>query len=336
MIFEIQRNGKAAPKPIKTSSLTDEGWNEKDLENYLRENLPKLISDDLMVIGQSRPYQPEADLLALDRHGDLWIFELKKVATSSDNLLQVMRYSQNGVNLSVDDLSDIYLAYKGHTSDSLVVDFCKHFGFVSPAAPQHWGDMLAKNHHLVVIADGTDEEAVHAVGHWQNSGLDIQLWPYRIHAGNKNAFRFELPDLFIKGRQISRGEPGIFLVNTARRRESTSALEEYMLQCECALATAEPWLFTINRMLTGSRVLLYANRVGVIAVGVATAEKRNIELNGEPGRIVRLRDFRKLKSPFSAVSIRSIAGENYPLLQTLRKLPEDIGEKLWSKCVALT
>jgi hypothetical protein len=89
MIFEIQRNGKVAPKLVKTSSLTDEGWSEKDLENYLRENLPELISDDLMVIGQSRPYQPEADLLALDRHGDLWIFELKKVSTSSDNLLQV-------------------------------------------------------------------------------------------------------------------------------------------------------------------------------------------------------------------------------------------------------
>jgi hypothetical protein len=45
MIFEIQKNGKAAPKPLKTSTLTEEGWNEKDLENYLRDNLPKLISD---------------------------------------------------------------------------------------------------------------------------------------------------------------------------------------------------------------------------------------------------------------------------------------------------
>lgn len=109
-----------------------------------------------------------------------------------------------------------------------------------------------------------------------------------------------------------------------------------MLKHECALATAEPWLFKINRVLTGSRVLLYANRAGIIAVGIATAEKRNIDLNGEAGRIVRLRDFRKLKSPFPAVSIRAIAGENYPLLQTLRKLPEDIGEKLWAKCAALT
>lgn len=336
MIFEIHRNGKTAPKLVKTSSLTDQGWSEKDLENYLRENLPKLIGDDLMVIGQSRPFQPEADLLALDRRGDLWIFELKRVSGSSDNLLQVMRYSQNAANLGVDELGDVYLSHKPDASDSLVVDFCKHFGFVSPTAPLHWSDMLAKRHHLVVIAEGADEEAIQSVNHWQLSGLDIQLWPYRIHGGDKNAFRFELPDLFIKGRQISRGEPGIFLMNTARKNRANSALEDYMLKHECALATAEPWLFKINRVLTGSRVLLYANRTGVIAIGVATAEKRNIELNGEPGRIVRLRDFRRLKSPFSAASISAIAGKNYPLLQTLRKLPEDIGEKLWSKCTALT
>lgn len=336
MIFEIQKDGKGIPKPVKTSSLTDEGWNEKDLENYLRGNLPKLISDDLMVIGQSRPYQPEADLIALDRQGDLWIFELKKVATSSDNLLQVMRYSQNAASFSVDDLSDLYSAYKRGSSDSLVVEFCKHFGFVSPTAAQQWSDALGRNHHLVVVAEGTDEEAIQSVGHWQRTGVDIQLWPYRIHAGDENAFRFELPDLFIKGRQISRGAPGIFLVNTARKTRSTSALEDYMLKHECALATADPWLFKINRVLTGSRVLLYANRAGIIAVGISTAEKRNIELNGEAGRIVRLRDFRRLKSPFSAASIRKIAGENYPLLQTLRKLPDDIGEEVWEKCVALT
>lgn len=335
MIFEIQRDGKAAPRLVRISSLTEEKWSEKDLENYLRIHLPSLISDDLMVIAQSRPGQAEADLLGLDRQGELWIFELKKVATSADNLLQVMRYSQNSANLSVDDLSDLYLSHTGKKSDSLVIDFCKHFGFVSPSAAQHWGSALAQRHHLVVIAEGTDEEAIQAVSHWQRSGVDIQLWPYRIHTGDKIAFQFELPDLFIKGRQISRGGPGIFLVNTARKSQPSSPLEEYMLRNECALATAEPWLFKINRVLTGSRVLLYANRAGIIAIGVATAEKRNIELEKDRGRIVRLRDFRKLKSPLSAAAIRAIAGPNYPLLQTLRKLPDEIGEELWAQCVAL-
>jgi RecB family endonuclease NucS len=106
MLFKIQKDGKGDPKPIETSSLTEQGWKEKDLENYLRENLAHLISDDLMVISQSRPFQPDADLLALDQNAELWFFELKKVATASDNLLQVMRYSQNAASLTIDSLND--------------------------------------------------------------------------------------------------------------------------------------------------------------------------------------------------------------------------------------
>jgi hypothetical protein len=69
--YVVQKDGKGIPKPIETSSLTKEGWKEKDLENYLRENLIHLISGDLMVISQSRPFQPEADLLALDQNAEL-------------------------------------------------------------------------------------------------------------------------------------------------------------------------------------------------------------------------------------------------------------------------
>lgn len=204
MLFKIKKDGKGIPQPIETSSLTEQGWKEKDLENYLRENLVHLISDDLMVISQSRPFQPEADLLALDQNAELWFFELKKVATASDNLLQVMRYSQNAASLTIDSLNDLYSAYKKGKCDSLVVDFCEHFGFDSPTAAQQWGDKIGKIHHLVVIADGTDEEAVQSVGHWQRHGLDIQLWPFRIHAGDNQVFHLELPDLFIKGRQIAK------------------------------------------------------------------------------------------------------------------------------------
>ncbi|MGD0208829.1 MAG: hypothetical protein ABSC89_14610 [Verrucomicrobiota bacterium] len=165
MLFKIKKDGKGIPQPIKTSSLTEQGWKEKDLENYLRENLVLLIGNDLMMIGQSRPYQPETDLLALDRNGELWFFELKKVATSSDNLLQVMRYSQNAANFTIDDLNDLYLTFKKVKCDSLVVDFCKRFGFDSPDATQQWTDKIGKIHHLVVIAEGTDEETVQRVAH---------------------------------------------------------------------------------------------------------------------------------------------------------------------------
>jgi hypothetical protein len=247
-----------------------------------------------------------------------------------------MGYSQSAAAYNIDDLGDIYSSSKGAGKDSLAVEFCEHFGYRSPTAAQQWGDKIGKMHHLVVIADGADEETVQAVNHWQRHGLDIQLWPYRIHPGKDGVFLLELPDLFIKGRQISRGEPGIFLLNTSRGSEPTSEMEEYMLKNECALALCDPWILKINRILTGAHVLLYANREGIVALGVATAEKRNIELDGDPGRLVTLREFKKLKAPFPAPSIRKLAGKNYPLLQTLRKLPNETGEKIWAACLAQT
>lgn len=336
MLFEIRKDKSGAPKPIGASTLTKQQWSEKDLEDYLRENLVNLIGADLMMIGQSRPYQPETDLLALDQNGELWLFELKKVTASSDTLLQVMRYSQNAASFTIDDLDDLYSGYKYKKGkgDGLVVDFCENFGFDSPTAAQHWGDKIGRIHHLVVVAEGTDDDAVQSVAHWQKSGLDIQLWPYRVHDGDHETFRLELPDLYIKGRQISKRAPGTFLLNTNRKYQPNA--EKFMLDKGCAFANGDKWAPKINHIETGSKVLLYANGAGIIAVGIATAEKRNIPWPGGLGRFVMLRDFRRLKAPFAAASIRKIAeNDNYPLLQTLITLPEQIGEKVWKACMDL-
>jgi hypothetical protein len=48
--------------------------------------------------------------------------------------------------------------------------------------------------------------------------------------------------------------------------------EKIMLEKECALATGKNGP-KINRIGTGSKVLLYANQVGIIGAGIATADK---------------------------------------------------------------
>jgi len=65
MIYHIPRSRNQKPVPIEVSTLKDQGWSEKDLENYLSEHLPSLVGPDLMVIGHSSPWQPEVNLLAL-------------------------------------------------------------------------------------------------------------------------------------------------------------------------------------------------------------------------------------------------------------------------------
>jgi hypothetical protein len=57
MLFEIRKDKKGAPKQIEPSTLTKQQWQEKDLENYLRENLVNLVGGDLLMIGKSRPCQ---------------------------------------------------------------------------------------------------------------------------------------------------------------------------------------------------------------------------------------------------------------------------------------
>ncbi len=34
MLFKIKKDGKGIPQLIETSSLTEQGWKEKHLENY--------------------------------------------------------------------------------------------------------------------------------------------------------------------------------------------------------------------------------------------------------------------------------------------------------------
>ena len=47
-----------------------------------------------MIIMQSRQWQEEPDLMAIDRDGHLYIFELKAWESQPENLLQVLRYGQ--------------------------------------------------------------------------------------------------------------------------------------------------------------------------------------------------------------------------------------------------
>lgn len=327
MIFRVNKKGIHPPEPIDVSSLGEQGWNEKDLENYLFAHLPKLVGPDLMVIGQSTPYQPEVDLLALDSRGDLWFFELKAVRSSSDNLLQVLRYSQSYSALSVDGLSYIYERFKGDTSRSLAVAFCDYFGYSSPSAIQEWGARIGKNHHLVVVTDGADDETISAVNHWQRHGLDIAIWPYRIFSGNNGCFHLELPELYLRGQRISGSVPGIFLVNTNRRFDSDS--EKYMLTHGVALAKVERWMRKINRIVAGSRVLLYGNQEGVLAAGIATPERRDGELDDTPMRYVKLRDFKRLATPIHAREVKEIGGKEVVFRHTVRELSGEAGERIW-------
>src|SRR4029077_14994017 len=87
----------------------------------LAENLLNVLFEDaaLMPIFQERPLQAEADLYALDRAGQLVIFELKVGATGSDAMLQALRYGQTAGQWTYNVLEEKYNTYIGNESLAL-------------------------------------------------------------------------------------------------------------------------------------------------------------------------------------------------------------------------
>ena len=95
MLYKLERENSERSNKVEIRDSAYFGLKERDIENFLRSRLAEIVSEDhLMLIGQERSLQEEADLLALDKKGDLYIFELKRLESNSENILQVMRYGQ--------------------------------------------------------------------------------------------------------------------------------------------------------------------------------------------------------------------------------------------------
>lgn len=106
---------------VKRVTLAEIGWKEKDLENLISNNIQDFISsNDLMPIFTERARQEEPDILALDRNGELYIFELKRWSGKQENLLQVLRYGQMYGKSTYEELNFLYSKYQHNSNANLM------------------------------------------------------------------------------------------------------------------------------------------------------------------------------------------------------------------------
>ena len=91
------KHTKDSLEPVEFYDISKFEGKEKDLENLLANNLSDLYAEggQLMPIFQERQWQEEPDLCALDKNGNLIIFELKRGYVPGDTTIQVMRYVQS-------------------------------------------------------------------------------------------------------------------------------------------------------------------------------------------------------------------------------------------------
>lgn len=238
---------------------------EEHIENFVRTRLSEIVSEEhLLLIGQERKRQEEADLLALDKDGVLYIFELKRWGSDKENILQVMRYGQIFGRYTYKEIES--LAQRQQKLEGSLKE--KHQEYFELEEPINESKFNSKQ-HFVLVTNGIDGDTITAVEYWSKMGVKISCSPYRLYEiDGKPYIQFDTfnPD----GEVIVESNTQRFIVNT-NRTWMESAWKDMLGDGNKGKAAAyydRKW--AVCRIQVNSVIYLYHTSVGVIAKGKAT------------------------------------------------------------------
>ena len=261
MLFELK--GKDEVNIVKKITLADLGWKEKDLEEYVTHHMQELISEDLMPIFNERPRQEEPDILAVDKKGDLYIFELKRWGSNEENLLQVFRYGQNKDfgKASYEKLDELY--HKRYEDKaSLLEEHAKWFELEDSQKLDVYS--FNNKQKFVILTNGIDFDTLDSIKFWKNNGLDIEAMIYNVYViGDKNYIEFNTYSPY--GVVPENGEHSIYILNTNKRYDENCTEDMIKNRKASAYGSRKE---KIDKVKKKDKVYLYEKGVGIVARGV--------------------------------------------------------------------
>jgi hypothetical protein len=207
MIFDSNKDSYKIRrrKGIRLSTI---GWKEENFQKMMYESLDVLLpEDELLLIMQSRRWQEEPDLVAIDKNGDLYIFELKAWESQESNLLQVLRYGQIFGQSSYADLNELYLKFFP-SSNSLLSSLNKKLN------TELTGKEINQKQKFILITNGLDFKTRATIKYWVEQGVCISSWIYKVYNVGDNI----LLDLETYGKIPNPYEDideGYFILNTS-------------------------------------------------------------------------------------------------------------------------
>ena len=280
MLYELNRDNIESSKRIDVRSPAEFDIEEEDIENFLKTRLHEIVSaDQLMLIAQERKRQEEPDLLALDKHGKLYIFELKRWKSNQENLLQVMRYGQIFGRYTYEQLEYHAKRQKRPKLEGRLDEKHKEYFELKNEEKLQERD-FNQDQVFVLVTNGTDRGTISAVNYWYQKGVNIKCSPYRIFDINGKPFiQFDTynPD----DEVIPDENTGIFIVNT-NKTYSSNAWKDMLGDRSTGKAAAYYGRKrSVCRISKGSSVYLYHTGLGVIACGRATSDYMTADYHGD-------------------------------------------------------
>lgn len=277
MLYELNLGALSDSRRVAIERPDALHISEKHIEDFLASHLVELIPEEqLMLLAQERQFQEEADILALDRRGTLFIFELKRWRSSSENLLQVMRYGQKFGRYTYQQLEEM-VRRQQRLDGSLKDRHCEYFGLDQPLKEEEFN----QDQRFVVVTNGVDRDTLEAIQYWARKGVHIDSLTYKLYrVSGKPFIQFDTynPELDL----LLESNPGIFVVNTNRTYMGDAWRDMLGDGKKGKAAAYYDRKNAVQRIGKGSTVFLYHTGVGVIACGKASGGVQVTDYCGDP------------------------------------------------------
>ena len=322
MLLSINTKTRYAEKK-HTERLQSFGLDERGLQDILFKSLDRLFPDDeLLLLMQSRCWQEEPDLMAVDRLGKLYIFELKAWEAQSANLLQVLRYGQIFGTSKYADLDGWYKKAT-NTSQSLKAAHAAKFEVDLPE------DQFNRSQVFVVMTNGLDYRTRQSIKYWHSCGLDVRPWVYRVYPGQLDEMLLEISAYRVEDNPYEDLAEGYYILNTNIRNSQED--HDDMLDNRKAAAYFDPWKFKIERLARGDVIFLYQSGVGIVALGEADGKLLKSPYHGKADNpdeeySMKLQRFETVSCPLTAAEIKRITGVNHRFMGTMFGLDVENGK----------
>jgi hypothetical protein len=328
MLFNFNKDKKTFEPLAGMSISVAQGESEKDLEIYLKSAIGDLVFPEYLVFGNERSLQSEPDLFAVNRDGDLVLFELKVHGHfDRGKVYQAMSYAQQFSTWRYEEMNGHFKKCYPSTTVDLLDEFEGHFGYrIEPAD-------FNKYQKILIISHSSSPDTMAVSSYWKSKGIDIEEYFYRFYNANGRTL-FELSNELHFNHNS-----GHCWINTCSRHFPDAV---YDMVTNRKASTYNERKVVIGEWMNRGNIFLYQNGYGIVAAGIGTSkliEEYN-DMLGADERSIRLKNFvtgidtetKQIKSAISPSRIKDILGREIFFANSLVTLGKEESDKLREEC----
>lgn len=284
----------------------------------------------MFTIFTERKFQEEPDIIALDKNGDLYIFELKRWSSNQENLLQVLRYGQKFGQYNYNRLSELYR--KKYYNDDKNYDILQlkkdHSEYFNIDKKEEIREIdFNRKQHFILLVNGVDINTINAISYWKSNGLNIDSIIYFVYNIDGSYYIEFSP--FSQMNSIYVYDEHNYIINTNEKHDKNST--DDMIKNNKVSCYYPGWRENIEYINKGDNIFLYKNGHGIVAYGIANGklEKKAYDGFEDYEYYMKLNNFIDISdNPISASKIKEIVGKNYVFMKTMFSINDDEKDNL--------